>query len=107
MLLQARRLRPTLMIRTTVHRALNSLPALKLLHAWQSFGEGHMSERGMVSQAIGITTLNRVEGDYFEFGLFYGRLFLHAWLMKRLRDTRNMHLWGFDSFQGLPDVIPR
>jgi hypothetical protein len=62
----------------------------------------------MLSQAFAYASLNQVKGDYFEFGLWYGRTFLHAWRMKRLHVAQgDMHFWGFDSFQGLPDVTPR
>jgi hypothetical protein len=89
-------------------RVLNSLPVLRLLRKWEVFANNSLGERGMLSQAFVITTLNKVNGDYFEFGLFQGSTFLAAWRMKRLHGAPpDMHFWGFDSFEGLPEVKPR
>lgn len=44
-----------------------------------------------------------VSGDYFEFGLFRGRAFLSAYELKK-KYGLDMHLYGFDSFEGLPAV---
>jgi len=60
----------------------------------------------MIAQAFEFVCLNGIRGDYFEFGLWQGRTFLHAWRMKELYRMKDMHLWGFDSFQGLPPVNP-
>lgn len=43
-----------------------------------------------------------VKGDYFEFGLFQGRAFLSAYELKKKMGL-DIHLYGFDSFEGLPD----
>ncbi|MBN1237908.1 MAG: class I SAM-dependent methyltransferase [Gammaproteobacteria bacterium] len=43
-------------------------------------------------------------GDYYEFGLFRGRTFLHAYEACERLDLQDTHLYGFDSFQGLPEV---
>lgn len=43
-------------------------------------------------------------GDYYEFGLFRGRTFLHAYETCESLGLRDTHLYGFDSFQGLPEV---
>lgn len=43
-------------------------------------------------------------GDYYEFGLFRGGTFLHAYDVCRRLGLHDTHLYGFDSFQGLPEV---
>jgi O-methyltransferase len=96
------------MLKATLKRVLTSLPALKFFQRWDALTNNHLTERGMLSQAFAITTLNQVKGDYFEFGVFQGHTFLHAWSMKRLHGAPSaMHFWAFDSFKGLPEVTPR
>ena len=43
----------------------------------------------------------KVPGDYFEFGVFEGRLFSVASYLAR-KYKLDMDLWAFDSFQGIP-----
>jgi hypothetical protein len=105
--------------RVMLKRILTSPLVLSRLRKWEAFKtyhlsdpnnplteNNHLSERGMLSQAFAITNLNQVKGDYLEFGLFRGRTFVHSWTLKR-DSARDMHLWGFDSFEGLPEVKPR
>jgi O-methyltransferase len=89
-----------------VKRIGNSLPVLRLMRRFDGFAENRLSERGILSQAFELVRLNGISGDYFEFGLFRGRTFLHARRMSKLYGMKNMHLWGFDSFQGLPQTKP-
>jgi hypothetical protein len=54
---------------------------------------------------------NHIEGDYLEFGVFGGTTFLLAHKHSRKQGLA-MHLYGFDSFKGLPkpegvDVHPQ
>jgi O-methyltransferase len=79
---------------------------LRLLRRLDGLMENQFAERGMVAQAFAFAHLNGIRGDYLEFGLWRGRTFLHAWRMKRLYRLNTMHLWGFDSFAGLPEVEP-
>ncbi len=44
------------------------------------------------------------EGDYYEFGLFRGYTFWHAQKVCRDLGLTGTRFYGFDSFQGLPDV---
>lgn len=85
-------------------RVGNSMPVLKLVRRVESVTENRLSERGMIAQAFEFVKVNQVRGDYMEFGLWQGRTFLHARRMKKLHRVPNMHLWGFDSFEGLPPV---
>lgn len=64
--------------------------------------DNRMAELGMLSQAFEFVKINEVPGDYFEFGLWRGKTFSYAHRMKRRYGQRDMKLWGFDSFQGLP-----
>jgi O-methyltransferase len=43
-------------------------------------------------------------GDYYEFGLYRGYTFLTAHRIVRDLELPHTRLWGFDSFEGLPDV---
>ncbi len=65
--------------------------------------DNRMSERGMLSHAFEFSRINGVEGDYFEFGLWRGKTFCYAHLMKQRYRMPKMRFWGFDSFQGLPE----
>ncbi|MGH8763878.1 MAG: TylF/MycF/NovP-related O-methyltransferase [Nitrosospira sp.] len=64
--------------------------------------DNRMTELGMLSQAFEFAKINHVPGDYFEFGLWRGKTFGYAHRMKLRYGRRDMKLWGFDSFQGLP-----
>lgn len=44
------------------------------------------------------------DGDYYEFGLFRGGSFAKAQRTAMAQDYRRMRFWGFDSFEGLPEV---
>lgn len=61
-----------------------------------------MTEFGMIAQAFEFRRGNQIEGDYFEFGLWRGKTFLHAHKMKRRYGASDVVLRGFDSFEGLP-----
>jgi O-methyltransferase len=65
--------------------------------------DNRISERGMLSHAFEFSRINGVKGDYFEFGLWRGKTFSYARLMKQRYRLTAMRLWGFDSFQGLPE----
>ena len=66
--------------------------------------DNRMTELGMLSQAFEFIKINEVCGDYLEFGLWRGKTFGYAYRMKHRYRRRDMKLWGFDSFQGLPDT---
>jgi O-methyltransferase len=51
--------------------------------------------------AMRFIAFNQVKGDYLEFGVFGGNTFSLAYKHSRLH-RNNMHLYGFDSFKGLP-----
>ena len=43
-------------------------------------------------------------GDYYEFGLFRGYAFLQAYNYSTELDINDIHFYGFDSFEGLPEA---
>ena len=43
-------------------------------------------------------------GDYYEFGLFRGYAFLQAYNYSNELNIDNIHFYGFDSFEGLPEA---
>jgi len=47
-------------------------------------------------------TFNNIDGDYAEFGCHGAFTFRMAWSASRLFG-HGLHLWGFDSFEGLPE----
>lgn len=63
-----------------------------------------MNEFGMLAQAFEFAKINGVTGDYFEFGVWRGKTFRWAHLMKHRYGLSDMKLWAFDSFSGLPEV---
>ena len=54
----------------------------------------------MIQRTFMFVSSNLVKGDYYEFGLYKGRSFLFA---LKEASKRDMHCYGFDSFEGLPD----
>jgi len=46
----------------------------------------------------------QVEGDYLEFGLYAGRGFSSAYHFAKFYGLKNMKFYGFDSFEGLPEI---
>ena len=45
-----------------------------------------------------------VDGDHLEFGVYKGYTLLHAQQSAHRADLLEMRFFGFDSFEGLPDV---
>ena len=55
---------------------------------------------GAISDAL---AKSRVDGDYYEFGLFRGYTFWHAQRAANRLGLMRTRFWGFDSFEGLPE----
>lgn len=53
-------------------------------------------------QCMRFLDFNQIKGDYLEFGCYTGVTFMLAHRHSRLSGL-NMHLYAFDSFQGLPE----
>jgi O-methyltransferase len=83
---------------------LNSRPVIRAIEILDNRACNCMCERGMLRQAFEFKSINKVVGDYFEFGLWKGKTFSYAHHMKHRFRQNDLVLWGFDSFQGLPDI---
>jgi len=58
----------------------------------------------MISLAFGLINNNKVYGDYAEFGVFKGHTFIEAHNAARRLQLKDMKLWAYDSFEGLPEI---
>lgn len=54
----------------------------------------------MIELAMDFCSHNKVEGHYFEFGVWRGDTFQNAFHAAQKRNLSNMHFFAFDSFQG-------
>jgi hypothetical protein len=77
---------------------------LRSLEAIDAFSENRFAKRGMISQAFAFAAVNSIAGDYFEFGVSRGEAFQIAHRMRRRYHLDQMKLFGFDSFEGLPEI---
>lgn len=50
--------------------------------------------------------VHKIEGDYLEFGVFWGRSFIRAYHLAQLYRLPHMRFYAFDSFRGLPPIAP-
>jgi len=85
-------------------RLLDAPTSSQLVRFLDIRSENRMRELGMIATAFEFQAIDGIRGDYLEFGLYRGRTFCHAYRMKRRYGRRDMLLWGFDSFQGLPQI---
>lgn len=58
----------------------------------------------LVREALRRTNRLGILGDYYEFGIFRGSTLYNAYDEATRLGNTSMHFWGFDSFQGLPEV---
>jgi hypothetical protein len=91
-------------VRDIVRSIFSSRWSLRGLEVIDAFSENHFAKRGMLAQAFAFAALNQVVGDYFEFGLWAGESFAMAHRMRRRHHFDRMMLFGFDSFEGLPEI---
>ena len=87
-----------------IRRLLNSGLFLRMSEVLDRRSENRMNEFGMLAQAFEFAKINGVTGDYLEFGVWRGKTFRWAHLMKHRYGLADMKLWAFDSFSGLPEV---
>ena len=59
---------------------------------------------GMLRTAMKYVQQTRLEGDYFEFGVFEGRAFAIAFNLAQAFGLNQMRFHAFDSFAGLPVI---
>jgi len=83
---------------------LNNRLSTRIIELLDSRSSNRMNELGAIAAAVEFTQINKVRGDYLEFGLWQGKTFSYAHRMKRRYRVEDMLLWGFDSFQGLPPI---
>ncbi len=57
----------------------------------------------MLDTAMDFVRHSKVDGDYFEFGVFRGVTFQYAYHAAQLRDRKSMRFFALDSFQGFAD----
>jgi len=57
-----------------------------------------------ISNGLEHAATESISGDYYEFGLYFGGSFQHAQREAKRLNLAGMRFWGFDSFQGLPEV---
>ena len=66
----------------------------------------------MLNIAMANVEVNKVRGDYLEFGCYEGNSFLTAFHFAKRHKLNDMRFYAFDSFEGLPayeggDLIPQ
>jgi O-methyltransferase len=89
---------------TVLKRLFESAGGRYLLDRIDELCNNDMEQRGMLRRAFLFAHVNKVLGDYFEFGVYRGRSFLIAHSLKRRLHFDHMKLWAFDSFAGLPEI---
>lgn len=84
-------------------RSLRDWARIGLVHTRLLDSEVEQSTREMMYNAFHLTSFSKVEGDYLEFGVFWGNSFIKAWNSARLTGRNSVRFYAFDSFAGLPD----
>jgi O-methyltransferase len=64
---------------------------------------GYSEQELQIMTCMDFIALNRIEGDYLEFGVFEGKNFISAFHFANRREN-NMRFFAFDSFEGLPEL---
>jgi len=88
-------------VKRLIWRALDSFPLGPVVRAIDLASHNRFGRRGMLDQAFEFVTYNKIDGDYFEFGVWRGNSFCFAHRLKKKLGL-NMKMWAFDSFEGLP-----
>jgi hypothetical protein len=91
------------LVKRMVWRALDSFPLFQVVRAVDLVSCNRLGRRGMLDQAFEFACVNRVPGDYFEFGVWRANTFRFAHRLKRKMGPK-MKMWAFDSFEGLPPI---
>ena len=91
-------------VKDIVRKVLSRDWSLRAFQAIDAFSENRFAKRGTLTQAFAFAASNKVVGDYFEFGLSRGETFVMAHRMRRRYEFNRMMLFGFDSFEGLPEI---
>src|SRR3989344_5501184 len=59
-------------------------------------------EERMTERCFQFAAAHRLDGDYLEFGTFWGASFVRAYHFAQLFGLHRMRFYAFDSFRGLP-----
>jgi len=94
-------------IKEFVKRVIDAEWVARVIEVLDRGSDNRMTELGMLGQAFEFAKINQVPGDYLEVGLWPGKTFSYAYRMMHRYRRGDMKLWGFDSFQGLPDTGDR
>ncbi len=89
-----------------IYRKFFSKFVRKILAAESCFDFSSDREvKQIIQRSFRNVKVNKVEGDYYEFGLFRGRSFLYALgMVKNFKyQGKKMKCLGFDSFEDLPE----
>lgn len=66
---------------------------------------GFSPREEMLKTAKDFIAAAKLEGDYLEFGVFEGKIFISAYhFIKKLKLKNPIQFYAFDSFKGLPEV---
>lgn len=65
----------------------------------------HTAREKFLHEAMEFISSSKIEGDYLEFGVFQGKTFVSAYHFAQRSSLKKMRFYGFDSFEGLPDII--
>ncbi len=91
-------------LKELLKRVVDAEWVARVIEVMDRRSDNRMTELGMLGQAFEFAKINQVPGDYLEFGLWRGKTFNYAYRMMRRYRRGDMKLWGFDSFQGLPET---
>jgi hypothetical protein len=62
------------------------------------------AREAFLNNVMELVARSRIEGDYLEFGVYAGRTFVAAYHFAQMMNLGRMRFYGFDSFQGLPQI---
>lgn len=65
----------------------------------------HTARENFLHEAMDFVSSSTIEGDYLEFGVFKGKTFVSAYHFAQTKGLKKMRFYGFDSFEGLPDIM--
>jgi O-methyltransferase len=91
-------------LKELLKRVVDAEWVARVIEVMDRRSDNRMTELGMLGQAFEFAKINQVPGDYLEFGLWRGKTFNYAYRMMHRYRRGDMKLWGFDSFQGLPET---
>ena len=82
-------------------QARNLIPQAVDNHIWSVVAHRTTPRKAALDRVSEFVAYNQIEGDYLEFGCCGAHTFRYAFDAMRARKLKQ-HLYGFDSFEGLP-----